>query len=239
MKRRSRTAELVVRPRYSPKTKLFLSGIVAIVLLVGGGALYNRGLYMAGFNSEQALHDKEALKSEITRLSGENQQLRETLARAQRTLQMDQTAYQELNRALKSSSDEIVKLREEVNFYHNIISSGTQATAGVQIQHFGLARTPAAGVFHYKLVLVQSVSHERNVAARVRLVVNGRRGDKDVSLPGKLVSVSFKYFQNVEGDLSLPPDVTPAEVKIEVNTNRGQKVERVYPWPATVANGSP
>ena len=62
------------------------------------------------------------------------QQLREEGARAQRTIQMDQAAYQELDKSLKTSAQEIVALSEEVNFYRNIIWP-VDKKSGLRIQN--------------------------------------------------------------------------------------------------------
>ena len=133
LKLRNRTAELVIKRRYSPRVKLFIAGLVAILLIVTGGAIYNHGLNMAGFDKVSTFQRQQGLRDEMNRLKDDNQSLRESLARAQRALQMDQTAYQELDQALKDSAREILKLREELTFYRNIISPANKV-GGLQIQ---------------------------------------------------------------------------------------------------------
>ena len=78
--------------------------------------IYNYGLSMAGFERYSASRAQDSLATEMKRLESENRELRESLARAQRAVQMSDSTHQELEKTLQSSSREIVKLREELNF---------------------------------------------------------------------------------------------------------------------------
>src|SRR4030066_2342430 len=121
-----RTSELVIKRRYSSRVKLFIAGVAVVLLIVAGGAIYNYGLTAAGVDMFSAFRTQSTLREQIKRLKDESLDLRETLARAQRTLQMDQVAYQELDRSLKESGKAINRLREEGSFYRNIISPGNK-----------------------------------------------------------------------------------------------------------------
>ncbi|MEK9134249.1 MAG: DUF6776 family protein, partial [Pseudomonadota bacterium] len=130
----NKPGELVIKPRYSPRIKLLLAVIAAVVLLVSAGLIYNYGLNRAGFERQSAEQTQQTLHDETRKLRDENHELQESLARAQRTIQMDQAAYQDLDKSLKASAQEIVKLREELNFYRNIISP-TDKKSGLRIQN--------------------------------------------------------------------------------------------------------
>lgn len=86
-----KTGELIVKPRYSPRVKLFIVGVIVVVLLVTGGVIYNHGLSMAGYERLSASRQQQDLQNQVARLQAESQSLREALARAERALQMDQT----------------------------------------------------------------------------------------------------------------------------------------------------
>jgi len=235
MKRRNRTGELVVKPRYSSGVKLFIVAIVVIALIGVGGYMYNHGLQMAGFDRLSVSERQQGLKQEIKKLKDDNLELRESLARAQRAIQMDQTAYQELDNALQDSAREIVKLREELSFYRNIISPANKVS-GLQIQSLNIDRQ-REDEYRYKLVLIQALKHDRNVYGNARLVVHGMQAGKDHELqfPGdKPLGVNFKYFQEFEGSIKLPGAFKPLRVMVRVQTSGGdgRTVEQVYSWPA-------
>jgi hypothetical protein len=180
------------------------------------------------------------LKGELGRLKDENQELREALARAQRALQMDQTAYQELDQALKDSAKEIVKLREELTFYRNIISPANKVS-GLQIQSLHIERVGtdhSKNDYRYKLVLVQALKHDRQIYGRAKLDVSGMQAGEEVTLTyppaaDKPINLNFKYFQDVDGVLDLPKNFKPIRVKVSVTTTGydAQTIDQVYTWP--------
>ena len=237
---RNRTAELVVKRRYSSRVKLFIAGFIAVVLIVGSGAIYNHGLSMAGFDKMSAYERQVGLKGELNRLKDENQELRESLARAQRALQMDQIAYQELDQSLKDSAKEIVKLREELTFYRNIISPANKVS-GLQIQGLHIERQgtdPARNEYRYKLVLVQALKHDRQIYGRAKLDITGMLAGAEITLSypsttEKPIALNFKYFQDAEGVLTLPANFKPLRIKVSVTTtgNDALTIDQLYAWP--------
>lgn len=234
-----RTSELVIKRRYSSRTKLFVAGVVAILLIVGSGALYTYGLTSAGFEKFTAFRKQSDLRDDIKRVKDENLDLRETLARAQRTLQMDQVAYQELDRSLKESAKEITKLREELSFYRNIISPANKV-GGLQIDKLNIERVPssAENLYRYKLVLVQALKHDQTIYGRARLDVRGIQEGRDVTLNfptgnDRPLAINFKYFQEFEGAMKLPANFQPSAVKVSIAVTSpvSQALEQNYAWP--------
>lgn len=233
---RNRTSEMIVKPAYSPRLKMTIALVFAVVAVIGGAALYNYGLSSAGFESFIASRAQEGLQESITRLREENEQLKGSLARAERTLQMDQTAYNELNQSLKQSAAEIVKLREDLNFYRNIISPANKKE-GLRIQSLNIDKTGEKNSYKYKLVLIQALKHDYQVRGSANIEVTGLQAGKSTQLnfPGKKekkIGVNFRYFQEFNGNLKIPGNFEPKNVKIKVVT-RGRNaatVEKSYNW---------
>lgn len=233
---RNKTGEMIVKRRYSSRIKIVVAGIVALLAVGSVAFVYNYGLSMAGFERASAVRMQQSLQTEKQRLQTENQELREGLARAQRSLQMNETAYQELDRALKASAQEIVKLREELNFYRNIISP-TDKKAGLRIQSLYIEPAGNANQYRYKLVLIQALQHERSIHGSANIEVSGMQAGEEtvVRFPRpneKVITVNFKYFQDIEGRFELPGNFKPRQVKVSVTTSGGaQKIEEIYAWP--------
>lgn len=234
-----RTSELVIKRRYSSRTKLFIAGLAVMLLIVASGALYTYGLTSAGFEKFTAFRQQSSLREEIKRLKDENLELRETLARAQRTLQMDQVAYQELDRSLKESAKEITKLREELSFYRNIISPANKV-GGLQIDKLNIERMADApeNQYRYKLVLIQALKHDQTIYGRARLDVRGIQDGRELTLnfptaADRPLAISFKYFQEFEGVMKLPRSFQPSGVKVSITTTSpvAQALEQNYAWP--------
>lgn len=230
------TGQLVVKPRLSSRVKLLLIGTTLTVVVLGSGWIYNYGLSTAGFERSSAAQKEEHLQEQLKQQKAENNDLREKLAQAQRSVQMNDTAFQELDRSLKSSAQEIVKLREELNFYRNIISPADKKS-GLRIQNLSIEPTETANKYRYKLVLIQALKHEHTIDGSASLEIVGVQGGQDsvVSIPGSggdAIKVSFKYFQDIEGQFELPKNFKPRRVKVNVKPTRGaQAVEESYAWP--------
>lgn len=235
------TADLVVRRKLSPRAKLLLAGGVVTVAILAAGSIYNYGLSTAGFERLSASRHHARLQEDLERQEAANQELRESLARAERSLQMNETAFQELERALQSSSQEIVKLREELNFYRNIITPADKKS-GLRIQNLYIEPS-GTNQYRYKLVLIQALKHERTINGSASFEISGLQGADEtvVTVPGpgeRPLRVNFKYFQDLEGRFELPKDFKPRRVKVHVTPAGGsQSVEESYAWPQAQAHG--
>ena len=232
----SKPGELVIKQRYSPRVKMLLAVIAAVVLLVASGLIYNYGLDRAGFERQSAQETQQTLQDEMRKLGDENRELRESLARSQRTIQMDQAAYQDLDKSLKASAQEIVKLREELNFYRNIISPADKKS-GLRIQTLFIEPAGGTNQYRYKLVLIQALKHESTVQGRASFEISGLQVGEDavVKVPvanERPILVNFKYFQDIEGKLELPRNFQPKRVKVTITTPGGTSMaEATYNWP--------
>src|SRR3989338_6052191 len=232
----NKPGELVIKQRYSPRIKLLLAVILTLALLASAGLIYNYGLNRAGFERQSAEQTQQTLQDEMRKLREEGRELQEALARAQRTSQMDQAAYQDLDKSLKASAQEIVKLREELNFYRNIISPADKKS-GLRIQTLSIEPAGGTNQYRYKLVLIQALKHESTVQGRASFEISGMQVGEDVVVKvptanERPIPVNFKYFQDIEGKLELPRNFQPKRVKVTITTPGGTSMaEATYNWP--------
>lgn len=237
MLKRNRTSELVVKHRVSSRTKVLTWAILMLIVLVAGGAIYQQGLSQGGFEFSLASLQQSQLRGTVKQLRSDNQELRETLARAERGLQMNETTYKELDDSLKASAKQIVQLREEISFYRNILSPANKQP-GVRIQSLNIEPTEKESLFQYKLVVIQALKHEKQVYGRAKFEISGLQAGKNTVLKypgtnGRAIVVNFKYFQDIEGKFKLPQNFTPSRVKVSVTTRgrNGKTIEKEYKWP--------
>ncbi len=237
MFKRNRTSELVVKHRVSSHSKVIVWAILTLVVLVAGGAIYRYGLSQGGFEFSLASLKQSRFRDTVKQLRNENQELRETLARAERGLQVNETTYSELDDSLKVSAKQIVNLREEISFYRNILSPANKQP-GVRIQSLHIEPTEKVSLFQYKLVVIQALKHERQVYGRAKFEISGLQAGKNTVLqyPGtnsRAIVVNFKYFQDIEGKFKLPENFTPSRVKVRITTRGrgGKTIEKEYNWP--------
>ena len=213
--------------------------LVAAVLVAMAVMLY-AGYYYGKIGSELSLARSQQLVGELNQ---EVESLRQrfadiqgSLARAERQLQIDKTAYAELGAELKSSNQRLASLRNELSFYRSIISP-ENGEAGARFQEFVVARTHEPRVFAYRLVLIQALQHTSDVEGALTLEIKGKRAGNPASLRlppagSDDIKVKFKYFQTLEGTFELPDGFVPGEVKVVLTPGpkKSTAVERWYRW---------
>lgn len=228
-------SRLVVRPHVSGRQRLLL-GAAALAVVTGlAYATYRVGLHRAGFLHDAAVQSQRQSQDRISTLEVRVTQLRETLARAERQLQIDRVAYRQLDDSLQESTQELARLRQELNFYSNIISPKDERR-GVQIQDLKIEKTGVDERYRYKLVLIQSYNHKRIIKGRIKLEVLGIQGGEEKLIPvggQNKTAISFRYFQNLEGTIDLPGGFAPMRVKVSVSTDdkKRPRMQQWYNWP--------
>jgi len=228
---------VVVRPRLPLRVKI-LGAIVAVFVVAGLTRLaYLTGLERAGYVRAEAAQERSLLKDRIRDLEDKNSTQKELLAQAQRQLQIDSTAYKELDTALGESTRQIADLREELNFYRNIIAPQDQRN-GVQIQSLTVEPAGLPAHYHYKLVLIQAFNHKDMVRGRAEIKVVGVEAGQQKSVmidnaSQTPMTINFRYYQNLEGVVQLAPRFEPARIEVRVLAGGTNVVmaEKAFPWP--------
>jgi hypothetical protein len=108
-------------------------------------------------------------------------------------------------------------------------------------------RLQSGEVWHFVATLTQNVNRGAVNSGRVTLSVEGTRNDrlerlswsalrKQNNAPGQ--PYSFKYFQQVEGEVMLPQGFKPLRVTVRLVPQGGSAVEQSFPWPDAVRSAS-
>lgn len=234
---------MVVRPHRPLRNGMVYAALTVLVALAIASA-FEFGRLRAGFDADSAGREQDRMTSEIDALTGENRELRERIALLERSSEIDREAREQVQANLAAMQDEVLELREELAFYRGIVSP-EDAQAGLRIQSFKLATGPDGGLYHFRLVLIQAIKHDRRATGSVEVVVHGVRDGQPVSMSlQELVTAetdelaySFKYFQDFEGDIRLPDGFVPARVDIAVmpGGRASDAIRRTIQWTEAVS----
>lgn len=196
-------------------------GAVLAVILIAWG-MYEYGRYEGGFDVVAAFDRQQQLQLELDGRHQENAQLREQMAVLERSSQIEQEAYKQLEGTVNGLQNEILELKEELAFYRGIVSPG-DAQAGLNLQTFELTPTLIERKFHYKLVLTQVLSTGVVAYGNISFSVEGSQEGQpmeytlaQLSSNDKELRFRFKYFQSFEGDVTLPDGFIPSKVNLVV-----------------------
>lgn len=150
------------------------------------------------------------LRDEIDRLEQENKVLRTQAIHVERQQQVTTVAQGDLAKDLAALQEENVRLKEDVTFYRSILEDST-GVAVVKLHSFKVARGEQPGEYRYRLLLIQSGKHDKNVQGSLQLTVFGTQEGKPVTqvVTGGANSqrggkVNFKYYQPLEGSFTVP-----------------------------------
>jgi len=174
--------------------------------------------------------------------SGQVEQLRQQVATLGRSDQISREANRDLQGTLAERDEELAGLRADVAFYERLVGATaprrglTAHTLRIQAQ----GNQPGSDrVWHFTTTLTQTLNRGAVSAGRLTLSVEGTRNGKLQRLDWPAlrrqadappVAYSFKYFQQVEGDIFLPPQFTPARLTLRLQPQSGAAVEQSFTW---------
>ena len=211
-----------------------IAGIaVAIALVLCGWTLW-RGL--AGGAGDDATPAQ--LRAQLRRIESLEQQVA-TLSRSD---QISRDANRDLQATLSERDEEIAGLRADVAFYERFVGATAQRR-GLSVHELTL-QPQDEQAWHFTATLTQNLNRGAVNAGRLLVSVEGTEAGKlrrlawsdlrqQPNAPG--VPYSFKYFQQVEGDLLLPPGFKPVRVIARVVPQGGVAVEQSFPWAQAAA----
>lgn len=234
-------SKMVVKSHEPARLRLVLAG-AALLLLAGMWGLFDWGRKAGGYDSAAAARTRGEMTGRISALEEENESLRRELALLRTADKVDREAYGLVSTELDDLQSQIAELNEELAFYRGIMMP-LDGKSGLQIQAVQLHPGGESGKYRLRLVLVQAGRHDGRVKGAVAVNIVG--GDSANGEPGRLalsklsgegdkLGYSFRYFQILERDFTLPDGFVPAEVEVNLTPARkGETVTGSFPWLVT------
>lgn len=163
--------------------------------------------------------------------------LEQQVATLSRSDQISRDANRDLQRTLAERDEEIAGLRADLAFYERFVA-GTAPRHGLGVQALQL-QDEGGRAFHFTATLTQTATRDALNQGRLTLSIEGSRGGhmqrldwpalrQQANAPG--VDYAFKYFQQVEGDVLLPPGLQPIRVTARLQPASGDAVEQSFTW---------
>lgn len=172
--------------------------------------------------------------------------LEQEVATLARSDQISRDANRDLQGALAEREEEISALRADVAFYERFVGSTAQRR-GLAVHE--LVLTPRTGqAWHYTVTLTQNLNRGAVSSGRLTLAVEGTREGRLERLDwaalrqqpdAEGVEYSFKYFQQIEGEVVLPPGFEPLRVVARLAPTSGKPLEKTLAWQEAVQAPAP
>lgn len=225
---------LVIRKRRPVIGFLLVAGAVT-ALLVTGLFAYRQGGADAESELTRNAIEARLMQDSLLQMSGENTRLREKLVLVERTLEVEKQAWQTINEQLKQLQDETHHLKEELRFYHSVVTE--ESVRGLQIRDLNLKQLEN-GKLRYNLVLTRDMKNGKVLKGTVELKLSGMMGKKKARLGMKelsgepRVSIRIKHYQRLSGDISLPDGFEPKSLTVSVKPSgrKSKRIEKKFDW---------
>ncbi len=235
-----KAGQFVVRSRPPGRRKALVVALV-VAAVAAAGALFELGVYVGGHQRLAAAEREAELERALEEAAGRERRLSERITVLERTKVIDDKAYEEVRDSLLKLQEEILELRQEVEFYRGIVSPA-ERQAGLSIQSFQLEPAAEEGLYHYELVLTQMLKNDKFVRGTVKIRVEGVQEGEPVSHTFKALTPNnsvrrdfrFRYFQKLEGDVRLPEGFVPRDVVVEMAPKGRKTISRAFPWESLV-----
>ncbi len=231
---------MVVTP-YRPYRRGFAVLLIALSFVAIAGAAYVAGRQGAFGEAGIDFNDQQQINSSLESLEKENAELRLQVAVLDTSSVMDNKANEEVQLTIKTLRDRVAQLEQDILFYRQVVSDGTDSS-GLMIGQMDIQSTNDGNRYNFKLVMrQQQADGDAFLVGHVNVNLVGTQGQESVVIPLRDVTnaeqqldirLRFKYFQNIEGQLELPPDFQPEQVHIAaISTEPSEKsVNKVFSW---------
>ena len=177
---------------------------------------------------------------EVSQLQEEVDFLSDELAAVKGRLDRLQ-ARNQLVRELESSRQaEINQLQSELDFFRRLAGTGGRQS-GLDVYHMELIPTDSQRVYQFVLTLTQNIRRASIISGKARIDLEGTMADRPVTLYWSRLSgddtpepsFRFKYFQQLEGYLTLLEGFSPVQLRITLDAgDRRKPVQKSYDWDA-------
>lgn len=216
-------AHVVVR-RATPLKRVLVAAAAALVAVAALYLVYERGRFDGGYDHLAAAAQRSELKARIAKLEKANGALNSRVAELD-TLRIGRSQERaELARTIGDLQAQVARQTQQIEFYRSVLSeSATPLGEGLELRQVRITPGAAAGRFEVHLTLLERTRPEADAKGTLELSVQGTAAGKPVTLDEATLTdgktheqpYSFRYFQNLDEEISLPAGFHPEHLTVE------------------------
>lgn len=183
-------------------------------------------------------------RQQLHRWRAEAKELRQRHATLVRSDQISRAANLQVQKTIAERDQEIAALRADTAFYERL-GGATDKPRGLNV-HSARFEAEAGGSWRYLIVLTQTLNRGAISLGQLRFQVEGVRGGQLATVdwdelhqrPGAPSQhYSFRYFQQLDGSVMLPPGFTPQRVRVSLRSP-GASVDQILGWGKLVSQAT-
>jgi hypothetical protein len=217
-------APQVVRAQ-APAWRTALWVVAGCIGLFAFYVVYEFGRYNAGYDRQAVAQQRTELEVRIEHLEKDNREMRTKLAELD-TFRVGRANEQaEVARAMGELQAQVAREAQELAFYRGVVAQGA-ASIGVKIEKLRITAGTRPGGFIVHLSLLRTGRADAEAVGMVEFTLDGTLGGAAHTLdfaaltPQHLheLRYSFRYFQNFDQAILLPPGFKPEQLSVAVTS---------------------
>ncbi len=215
-------------------------GFALVLLAVGGWAGFRYG--QASARAEQGVDPAayRSMQEELPGLQQELEGLQAELDVVQTRHAVDREALQLVRGEIADQKEQIASLEEGLRFYRGLMSPEDIAQ-GLSLRTPEIVARDPGGTYAFRIVALQGARKHELLKGELRAEVFGQLDGETQSHPlaalsGDIeegaITLRFRYFQAIEGELALPQGFEPHGISIVASSSSPRKAEvrERYAW---------
>lgn len=200
------------------------AALIGVMLGLGGAVAmwaYDLGRSFTGFKPGATTQQLATFKERIDKLGAERDRFSSTVNAAESQLNIERSAQKQLAAQVQALEAENIRLKEDLAFFESLLPVNTGQ--GVAIRRLK-AEMIAPNQLRYRLLVMQGGKGGRNFAGDLQFTVTVVQGGKSAMMifpqgnsseTGKY-KLEFKYYQRIEGILTLPEGAVVKTIQARV-----------------------
>ncbi len=234
----SRQYEMVIVP-HRPWYKAGILCLFVLALVAFSALTYQYGMGQGLATRVEVVRERDDIKSQLIESQRTIERMRQENADLKVGGQIDSRATEEVRQTVESLQNEIAELNEEIRFYKGVMLPSVEEK-GLRIERLNVKSGGGAGAgqYRYSLLLTQVVEKHEYIQGSVQISLVGVQNSAQVSLPlGQIseaatnIKFRFRYFQNIDGQLTIPTGFVPKEFLVVAQTgDNGLRIEKKFHW---------
>ena len=207
--------------------------VVLSISLAFGAWIYDAGRKFAGFDRNEIQQELTDLRTSVARLGGENTRFKAESNAAGSKLSIEQTAQKRLADQVRVLETENTRLKEDLALFEGMVAAERKEGA-FAINSFRVELEN--GRLRYRLLITRGArtgsilggGQEPEFSGRIEFQITPDNLAKGAGESGMIrlpaveeagadnYRVKFRYFQRLEGELTLPAGATPKQVQVRL-----------------------
>lgn len=213
--------------------------LVAACIVAVPVVTYFGTLWYSGYSSSELKKIVEQQASQIDGLQADVISLKQLNANADLSLEVDRNSLEQMRQEMVDSQTQIEILQEQVKFYQSLMDPNPEK-GGVYIETVSVEPASFEGEYSYNIVIAQRSSNHKRIKGKMEVEFISELNSEEVQTfalselteNGNPLPLGFKFFQQVDGDVSLPDDfnLTKVRVVVQLDGDAAPRLDETYVW---------